>query len=72
VRAYFSGDLEALVGIAVDGGRSSFEEQVWQAVRAIPAGCWSTKAHCRDQRGHGPPVRRLSPSFLTLTAHPLA
>ncbi|MBI2015318.1 MAG: methylated-DNA--[protein]-cysteine S-methyltransferase [Candidatus Rokubacteria bacterium] len=37
MRAYFSGDVGALDGIAVDCGGTSFEEQVWKALRAIPA-----------------------------------
>jgi len=42
VRAYFSGDLGALDGIAVDCGGTSFEQQVWKALRAIPAGTTTT------------------------------
>ena len=42
VRAYFSGDVGALDGIAVDCGGTSFEEQVWKALRAIPAGTTTT------------------------------
>lgn len=42
VHAYFSGDLWALDGIAVDCGGTSFEEQVWKALRAIPAGATTT------------------------------
>ena len=42
VRAYFSGDLSALDRIVVDCGGTSFEEQVWKAVRAIPAGTTTT------------------------------
>jgi methylated-DNA-[protein]-cysteine S-methyltransferase len=42
VHAYFAGDLSALDGIAVDGGGTAFEEQVWNAVRAIPAGTTAT------------------------------
>lgn len=42
VRAYFSGDLGALDGIAVDCGGTPFEEQVWNALRAIPAGRTTT------------------------------
>src|SRR5256886_4630431 len=42
VRAYFSGDVGALDGIAVDCGGTSFEEQVWKALREIPAGATMT------------------------------
>jgi methylated-DNA-[protein]-cysteine S-methyltransferase len=38
VRAYFSGDLNALDGITVDCGGTAFEEQVWTALRTIPPG----------------------------------
>ena len=42
VHAYFSGDFDALNGITVDCGGTSFEEQVWKALRAIPAGTTMT------------------------------
>lgn len=42
VHAYFSGDLSALDGIPVAGGGTPFEEQVWKALRAIPAGATTT------------------------------
>ncbi len=42
VRAYFSGDFDALNGITVDCGGTSFEEQVWKAPRAITAGTTMT------------------------------
>lgn len=42
VQAYFSGDFEALDGIAVDCGGTSFEEQVWKALREIPVGATMT------------------------------
>ena len=42
MHAYFSGDFGALDGIAVDGGGTSFEEQVWKALRTIPPGTTMT------------------------------
>ncbi len=42
LRAYFSGDFGALDGIAVDCGGTPFERQVWNALRAIPAGTTTT------------------------------
>jgi methylated-DNA-[protein]-cysteine S-methyltransferase len=42
VRAYFSGDVWALDDIAVDCGGTSFQKQVWNALRAIPAGTTTT------------------------------
>lgn len=38
VRAYFDGDLEALDGIPVETGGTSFQRAVWSALRAIPPG----------------------------------
>ena len=42
MHGYFSGDFDALNGITVDCGGTSFEEQVWKALRAIPAGTTTT------------------------------
>jgi methylated-DNA-[protein]-cysteine S-methyltransferase len=42
VRAYFSGDLGALDDIVLDCGGTPFQEQVWNALRAIPAGTTTT------------------------------
>src|SRR2546422_328710 len=42
VLAYFSGEFDALNGITVDCGGTSFEEQIWKALRAIPAGTTMT------------------------------
>ncbi len=42
VHEYFSGDLKALNGITVDCGGTSFEEQVWKALRTIPPGTTMT------------------------------
>jgi len=38
LRQYFEGDVAALDGIAVNAGGSPFQQQVWQALRRIPAG----------------------------------
>jgi methylated-DNA-[protein]-cysteine S-methyltransferase len=35
---YFSGDLHALEGVAVDPGGTPFQRRVWNALRDIPAG----------------------------------
>jgi methylated-DNA-[protein]-cysteine S-methyltransferase len=42
VHGYFSGDLKALNGITVDSDGTSFEEQVWKALRTIPPGTTMT------------------------------
>jgi len=38
LHVYFAGDLNALNGITVDCGGTVFQEQVWKALRSIPAG----------------------------------
>jgi len=38
LQAYFDGDIFALEGIVVHSGGSAFQEQVWKALRTIPAG----------------------------------
>lgn len=38
LRAYFAGDLRAIDGAAVAAKGSPFQQQVWTALRAIPAG----------------------------------
>lgn len=38
VRAYLDGDLAALDSIPVDGGGTAFQQQCWEALRAIPPG----------------------------------
>ena len=38
LRAYFEGDLGALDAIAVDPAGTPFQQRVWQALCAIPAG----------------------------------
>jgi methylated-DNA-[protein]-cysteine S-methyltransferase len=35
---YFAGELDALAGIAVDGGGTPFQVRVWAALRAVPVG----------------------------------
>jgi len=75
VRAYFSGDVGALDGIAVDCGGTSFEEQVWKALRAIPAGTTTTYRelaevvrHPRGARAVGRANAR-NPACLVIPCH---
>jgi len=42
VHAYFAGDVRALDGITVDCGGTSFQEEVWNVLRAIPPGSTMT------------------------------
>jgi methylated-DNA-[protein]-cysteine S-methyltransferase len=57
VHAYFSGDCGALDGIAVDCRGTSFEEQVWNALRAIPAGTTTTSRALAEVVRHPRAVR---------------
>ncbi|HEY8038527.1 MAG TPA: methylated-DNA--[protein]-cysteine S-methyltransferase [Polyangiaceae bacterium] len=36
--AYLAGDVHALDGLAVDAGGTPFQQRVWTALRAVPAG----------------------------------
>jgi len=38
VRAYFSGALDAIDGIATDGGGTNFQRRVWTELKRIPCG----------------------------------
>lgn len=38
VRAYFAGDFSGLAELPVNGGGTPFQQQVWAALREIPAG----------------------------------
>jgi methylated-DNA-[protein]-cysteine S-methyltransferase len=38
LRRYFDGDLQAFEGESVNSNGSAFQEQVWKALRTIPAG----------------------------------
>ena len=38
LQAYFKGDLGAIDDLPIDSGGTSFQQQVWQRLRSIPAG----------------------------------
>jgi methylated-DNA-[protein]-cysteine S-methyltransferase len=38
ISAYFGGDLDAITAIPVEASGTSFQHEVWQALRRIPAG----------------------------------
>jgi methylated-DNA-[protein]-cysteine S-methyltransferase len=42
IRSYFDGDVEALSAVRVAATGTPFEEQVWRALRDVPAGATST------------------------------
>jgi len=54
LRAYFSGQLEALEGLLVDGEGTDFQRQVWAALREIPAG--TTQSYGELARRIGSPA----------------
>jgi methylated-DNA-[protein]-cysteine S-methyltransferase len=42
LQAFFSGDISAIAGIPVETGGTTFQRDVWAALRQIPAGeTWS-------------------------------
>jgi len=51
--AYFGGDLCELDALAVDPGGSAFQQAVWSALRAVPAG--ETVSYAALARGIGRP-----------------
>jgi len=53
LRRYFAGDLRALDSIEVDTGGTPFQQEVWRALRRIPAG--STWSYARLAREIGRP-----------------
>lgn len=48
---YFAGDLQAFDGMPVSTGGSAFQEQVWKALRTIPAGHTWTYGQLADKLG---------------------
>ena len=51
LRAYLAGDLACLNAISVDTGGTPFQQQVWTALRAIPAGTTCTYGGLAAQLG---------------------
>jgi O-6-methylguanine DNA methyltransferase len=45
LRRYFDGDVQALEAESVNSNGSAFQEQVWRALRTIPAGATWTYGH---------------------------
>src|SRR5260370_16554433 len=45
LRRYFDGDLQAFEAEPVNSNGSTFQEQVWKALRTIPAGATWTYGH---------------------------
>ena len=60
LRAYFSGDLRALDSIEVDTGGTPFQQEVWRALRRIPAGTTWSYARLAREIGRPPAVRAVA------------
>jgi methylated-DNA-[protein]-cysteine S-methyltransferase len=75
VRAYFAGDLTALDGIAVSTGGTTFQQQVWLALRSIPSGTTMTYGALAAQVGKPTAYRAvgatngLNPVAIVLPCH---
>jgi methylated-DNA-[protein]-cysteine S-methyltransferase len=57
IRAYFDGDLHALGAIPVETGGTAFQQTVWAALRAIPAGTTMSYGALAAQLGKPAAVR---------------
>jgi methylated-DNA-[protein]-cysteine S-methyltransferase len=51
IARYFSGDLDSLDDITVDGGGSEFQQKVWRALRTIPPGRTASYGEIAAQLG---------------------
>ncbi|MCK9487425.1 MAG: methylated-DNA--[protein]-cysteine S-methyltransferase [Dehalococcoidia bacterium] len=54
LRRYFAGEIEALASVPVRTGGTAFQREVWDALRAIPAG--STRSYGELARAIGRPA----------------
>jgi methylated-DNA-[protein]-cysteine S-methyltransferase len=57
LRAYLGGDLAALDAIPVDTGGTAFQQQVWRALRRVPAGATCSYADLAARIGRPTAVR---------------
>jgi len=55
--AFFAGDLEAIDGIPVDPGGTPFQQEVWRALRRVPAGRTVSYSDLAGLSGHPDAVR---------------
>ncbi len=53
LRRYLSGDLQAIDEVAVEASGTAFQERVWEALRAIPAG--ETRSYAQVAAAIGAP-----------------
>ena len=57
LRAYFAGDAEPMAGLTLDLHGTPFQQAVWRALRALPAGATGTYAQIATQAGSPAGVR---------------
>ena len=75
LREYFDGSLDALNDIAVNTGGSAFQQQVWTALRGIPAGRTATYGELAATLGRPQAARAvghansLNPVAIVLPCH---
>jgi methylated-DNA-[protein]-cysteine S-methyltransferase len=77
LRAYLAGDFDCLNAISVDTGGTPFQQQVWTALRAIPAGTTCTYGAMATQLGRPQAARAvgmangLNPIAIVVPCHRL-
>ncbi|GLV58506.1 methylated-DNA--protein-cysteine methyltransferase [Dictyobacter sp. S3.2.2.5] len=75
LRAYFAGDYRCLDAIPVNTGGTAFQQQVWSALRAIPAGTTTTYGQLAARLGRPTASRAvgaanaLNPIAIVLPCH---
>ena len=57
LRAYFAGDLHAIDNLPVEAGGTSFQREVWRALRDIPCGTTISYGELARHIGHPAAVR---------------
>lgn len=57
LEAYFAGHIAAIDALPVETGGAVFQRQVWQALRAIPAGETITYRQLAERAGRPPAIR---------------
>jgi methylated-DNA-[protein]-cysteine S-methyltransferase len=57
LEAYLAGDLDALGAVSVDAGGTSFQQRVWAAIQAVPAGQTAPYAELARAAGRPAAVR---------------
>lgn len=75
IRAYFAGDFQSLEDLPTATGGTEFQQQVWQALKAIPVGNVVTYGNLAKQVGRPKAVRAvgmtngLNPVAIVLPCH---